>query len=65
MAVIKHRHVEETLTLAEREAPFRLPHADAEPLPRPTRLALVWDGRRYAEVDPSSGYTLTVGGVRS
>jgi hypothetical protein len=36
---MKHRHVDETLTRAEREAPFRLADGDAEPLDGPTRLA--------------------------
>lgn len=57
----KHAHVEDTLTRAEREAPFALGTGDGEPLPRPTRLALEWDGPRWAETDPATGYTLFVG----
>lgn len=57
----KHAHVEATLTRAEREAPFSMGDGETEPLPAPTRLALEWDGRHFAEIDPASGYTLTVG----
>ena len=36
---MKHRHVEETLTFAERLTPFLMREADPEPLEHPTRLA--------------------------
>jgi hypothetical protein len=36
---MKHAHVDETLTRAEREAPFRLAPADADTVEGPTRLA--------------------------
>ncbi|OYW56816.1 MAG: hypothetical protein B7Y80_01655 [Hyphomicrobium sp. 32-62-53] len=36
---MKHAHVDETLTRAEREAPFRLAPADAGTVEGPTRLA--------------------------
>lgn len=64
MAAVKHAHVDETLTRTEREAPFRLAVVDVEPLPPVTRLALEWDGCRYAETDPATGHTLTVGGLQ-
>jgi len=38
---MKHAHVDETLTRAEREAPFRLADAEADPVEGPTRLACV------------------------
>ena len=57
----KHRHVDGTLTRAEREAPFAIGDGDCEPLQRPTRLALEWDGRRYTEIDPATGNTLLEG----
>ena len=57
----KNAFVDDTLTRAEREAPFALGDGDGEPLPVCTRLAIEWDGRRYAETDPVTGYTLSVG----
>lgn len=27
----------------------------------PTRLAVIWDGERWAEIDPESGYCVAVG----
>lgn len=42
---------------------YALAEPDGEPLPRPTRCALEWDGRSWTETDPATGYTLTVGCV--
>lgn len=36
---MKHGHVDETLTRAEREAPFRLAPAEVDTIEGPTRLA--------------------------
>lgn len=36
---------------------------DREPVPRPARLALWWDGRRWAEIDPATGDVVAVGCV--
>lgn len=57
----KHAHVASTLTRVELEAPFSMAQQDPEPLPSVTRLAVEWDGRRWSETDPASGYTLSVG----
>jgi hypothetical protein len=48
---MKHAHVDETLTMAEREAPFRLSPADTALDDGPTRLACLWDGDEFVEVD--------------
>jgi hypothetical protein len=37
------------------------PAPDFTPLPALKRLALEWDGARFAEIDPASGTVLTVG----
>jgi hypothetical protein len=48
---MKHAHVDETLTRAEREAPFQLPPPDPALDDGPIRLACVWDGEEFVEVD--------------
>lgn len=48
---MKHTHVDETLTRTEREAPFRLSPADPALDDGPTRLACLWDGDAYVEID--------------
>lgn len=52
----------ETLTRAERAAPFALA-PDAEPLPPRRRLLVEWEGERWAETDPATGVTLAIGNV--
>lgn len=43
---------------------FRLPAPDAEPLPKVTRTALLWDGAyAYREIDPATGATVALGSV--
>lgn len=39
------------------------PVPDPKPLPKPTRVALIWDGKQFAEIDPLTGECLTVGEV--
>lgn len=58
---MKHCHVAATLTRADLEAPFALGDLDAEPLPKPSRAALEWDGARWAEIDPATGTVLAIG----
>jgi hypothetical protein len=48
---MKHAHVDETLTMAEREAPFRLQTPDPALDDGPTRLACLWDGEEFVEFD--------------
>jgi len=48
---MKHGHVDQTLTMAERSAPFALAGIDREPIEGPTRLACVWDGADFTEHD--------------
>jgi hypothetical protein len=48
---MKHAHVDETLTRAEREAPFQLSPPDPALDDGPIRLACVWDGEEFVEVD--------------
>lgn len=55
---MKHAHVAETLTRAEREAPFQLGMFDPEPLPRLTRTARVVNGAIEFEIDPATGEVL-------
>lgn len=59
----RHAFVDDTLTRAEREAPFALGDGDGDPLPACTRLAIEWDGLRYAETDPATGAVLATGSV--
>lgn len=38
-----------------RDGVFQLPAPDREPVPHPARCALIWRGRRWAEIDPATG----------
>jgi len=62
MAAPKHPHVPETLTTGERLAPFAiLAEAELEPIAKPTRCALDWDGDRWVETDPETGAEIARG----
>ncbi len=53
---MKHAFVSETLTSAERSAPFAvLKDDDGEPLPAKTRTLMCWDGPEWAEIDAETG----------
>lgn len=41
---------------------FALAEPDCEPLPLLTRVAVVWDGACWIEIDPTTGMVLGVGG---
>ena len=43
---------------ARRGGVFHLPEPDREPVPHPARCALIWRGRRWAEIDPATGTVL-------
>ena len=52
----------ETLVTGERIAPFAvLAAADAEPVERPARTLLVWEGAAWCEIDPVTGAVLARG----
>jgi hypothetical protein len=57
------RTVDATLTRAEREASFRIPEPEFEPIQKPTRLALEWENLTFAEIDPATGQVVAVGEV--
>lgn len=61
----RNQFVDETLTRAEREAPFRLGDGELEPIAGPTRLFLEIEegvsGLVFAETDPVTCETLHVG----
>jgi len=42
---------------------FELADADIDPLPDPARVALEWDGMRWAEMHPRTGELLAIGEV--
>lgn len=48
---MKHAHVDDTLTRAEREAPFRLSDPGPALDEGPTRLACLWEGETFEDVD--------------
>ena len=53
---MKHQFVDETLLTGERIAPFAiLAQPGDEPLPKPTRAGLLWDGPCWSEFDPRTG----------
>lgn len=56
-----HSAVEATLTQAELAAPFALAQPEPEPMPWPARTAIVWDGPRWAEIDPATGEIIAEG----
>ena len=61
----KHGFVDATLTAGERLAPFaRLAAPDPEPLDKPTRCGLDWDGDDWTEWDPATGTELARGTVK-
>lgn len=68
---MKHAHVDETLTTGERLAPFvepvapwaRLAEPVSEPLPRPSRTVLEWDGADWMEWNPATGEIIATGTV--
>lgn len=56
--------VERTLTTAELAAPFRAVEPDAEPLPRPTREAVIAEGETVRVVDVARVIADARGGLR-
>ena len=40
---------------------FALAEPEFEPLPRPARTCLLWDGTEWAEIDPATGEILSTG----
>jgi hypothetical protein len=43
--------IAETLTQVERSAPFALGDGDFDPVPRPSRTPIDWDGLAWTEFD--------------
>lgn len=42
---------------------FRLSPRDLEPVPKPWRSQLVWEGETWAEIDPETGEIIATGTI--
>lgn len=49
--------------LAHRDGVFQLPEPRRDPVPIPSRTAVIWDGPDWTEIDPSTGLVIAQGNV--
>lgn len=63
--MIKHAHVAATLTAGEIAPWAALPLAAFEPVEKPARTLLAWEGETWAEIDPQTGHIIATGTVGS
>lgn len=61
MSYASQQSIENTLTRADREAPFALGDGDFDPVPRPSRTPIDWDGLAWTEFDFVTGEIIATG----